>query len=519
MKLAEASVMQGLDRRTMELGVPGVVLMENAGKGTVDLLTEHFGDLAGQTVAIVAGPGNNGGDGFVIARHLLQLRAKPAVYCLVDPAKIKGDARINHDSVLNLKISVYYITKESGLTVCRAALVHSTIIMDALFGTGLKRRVEGLFAMVIECLNQAGRPIVSVDIPSGLDSDTGEPLGACVYATLTATYGLAKPGHVTYPGVEYTGILKVVDIGIPPQVVNEAAIKIDLLQKKEMVGLIPNRSLTSHKGSFGHVMLLAGSQGKTGAAILAARAALRSGVGLVSLGVPQKLNDIFEKSLIEAMTIPLASEYFIGIDDMHAIKSALHGMDSLVVGPGIGTDPETSALVAKLYADVDLPMVIDADAITALAREEVALSHHAPRIFTPHPGEMARLTGKTVKEIQGNRRLISSDFAVQNGVVVVLKGAATVIAAPDGRVAINPTGNAAMAVGGMGDVLSGLIGALIAQGLNAWDASCLGVYVHGLAADQIVAAHDLPFGILASEVADEIPLAFREIIKGTKLIR
>lgn len=514
MKLAEALVMQGLDRRTIELGVPGVVLMENAGKGTVSLLAEQFGDLSGRTVSIVVGPGNNGGDGFVIARHLLQSGARPVVFCVVDPAEIKGDALINHTIVVNLKIPITYIKKESDLDKCHNVLVHSALIVDALFGTGLKRKVEGVFAEAITLMNRAGRPIVSVDIPSGLDSDSGFPLGACINATITATYGLPKPGHVTYPGVDYTGILKVVDIGIPPQVIDEAVIAVELLQKKEMACLVPSRSQTSHKGSFGHMLLLAGSQGKTGAAILAARAALRSGAGLVSLGVPQKLNDIFEKSLIEAMTIPLASEFFIGIDDIHAIESALHGKDALVVGPGIGTDPETSALVAKLYADVDLPMVVDADAITILSQIKGSLSHRAPRVFTPHPGEMARLTGKTVKEVQENRRLIASDFAVQHGVVVVLKGAATVIAAPDGRVAINPTGNVAMAAGGMGDVLSGLIGALIAQGVSAWDASCLGVYVHGLAADQIVAAHDLPFGILASEVADQIPLAFSEIMNG-----
>jgi NAD(P)H-hydrate epimerase len=445
---------------------------------------------------------------------LLQLGARPFVFCLVPSETIKGDALINFNSVKNLKIECVHLKDDSDLLKYQGILGHSAVIVDAIFGTGLKREVGGLFAKVIEWLNRSGRPIVAVDIPSGLDSDSGKPLGVCVKATLTATYGLAKPGHVTYPGVGYTGILKVVDIGIPQQVVDEAAIAIDLLQKNEMARLVPRRQPTSHKGSFGHLLLLAGSQGKTGAAILAARAALRAGTGLVSLGVPQKLNDIFEKSLVEAMTIPLASDYFLGKEDLHAIENALLGKNSLVVGPGTGTDPETCALIAKLYTDVALPMVIDADGLNILAQEKVELRHASPRILTPHPGEMARLTGISTKEIQENRRAIASSFAVQHGVTVVLKGAATIIAAPDGRVAINPTGNATMAAGGMGDVLSGLIGALIAQGLSAWDASCLGVYAHGLAADRIVLAHDLPFGILATEVADEIPLAFREILKG-----
>ena len=380
MKLAEAAVMQGLDRRSIELGVPGVVLMENAGKGTVDLLVKQFGDMAGRTVSIVAGPGNNGGDGFVIARHLLQLGAKPYVLCLVDSLKIKGDALINYSIVERLEINVAHIKDERDMTKFRTVLGHSAVIVDALFGTGLKRNIDGLFAKAIECMNLSGPPILAVDIPSGLDSDSGKPLGACVNALLTVTYGLAKPGHVTYPGVEYTGLLKVVDIGIPQQIIDEAAIPIDLLQKNELAGRIPRRGQTSHKGSCGHLLLLAGSQGKTGAAILAARAALRSGVGLVSLAVPQKLNDIFEKSLIEAMTIPLASDYFFGNDDFHAIENALQGKDSLVVGPGIGTDPETCGLVSKLYADVDLPMVVDADGLNILAQEKVELGHASARI-------------------------------------------------------------------------------------------------------------------------------------------
>jgi len=514
MKLAEATVMQGLDRRAIENGVPGIVLMENAGKGTVDLIARQFGNLAGKTVSIIAGPGNNGGDGFVIARHLLQLGARPLVFCLVVLEVIKGDALSNFNAVKNLQIECVHLEEDSDLDKYQGIWAHSAVIVDAILGTGLKREVSGLFARVIDSLNNSGRPIVAVDIPSGLDSDSGKPLGVCINATLTATYGLAKPGHVTYPGVEHTGILKVVDIGIPQQIIDEAAIALDLLQKNEMAGIVPRRQPTSHKGSFGHLLLLAGSQGKTGAAILAARAALRSGAGLVTLGVPQKLNDIFEKSLVEAMTIPLASEYFLGQEDLHAIESALLGKNSLVVGPGIGMDPETRALIARLYTDVGLPMVIDADGLNCIAQERLELRHDSPRILTPHPGEMARLTGISTKEIQEDRRAIASSFAAKHDVIIVLKGAATIVAAPDGRVAINPTGNSTMAAGGMGDVLSGLVGALIAQGLSAWDASCLGVYVHGLAADRIVSAHDLPFGILATEVADEIPLAFRELLKG-----
>lgn len=514
MKLAEAAVMQGLDRRTIELGVPGVVLMENAGKGTVLSMARHFGELSGRTVSIVVGPGNNGGDGFVIARHLLQLGARPIIFSLVLPEKIMGDALVNYKIVTALEIPYTQITCEADLESCRAVWGRSVLLVDAIFGTGLRRPVAGVFAQVIEAMNGCRRPIVAVDIASGLDSDSGKILGVCVNARLTTTYGLAKPGQFTYPGTKYTGVLEIVDIGIPAQVVEAAGISIELLERRGIAGLVPAREQESHKGSFGHLLLLAGSQGKTGAAILAAKASLRAGVGLVTLGVPQKLNDIFEKSLVEAMTIPLASEYFLGEEDRHAIAEALPGKSAVVLGPGIGLDPETSSLVSRLYKEINLPMVVDADGLNVLAQEKCRLRQEYPRILTPHPGEMARLVGGSTADIQGDRRAVASAFAVSHGVVVVLKGAATVIAAPDGRVAINPTGNAVMAAAGMGDVLAGVIGALLAQGLSAWDASCLGAYVHGLAADRIVAAHGLPFGILAGEVADELPLAFKEIVNG-----
>ncbi len=507
MKLAEAHIMRGLDERAINYhGIPGVVLMENAGRGTVDAMSERYGSLTGRLISIFVGPGNNGGDGLVISRYLHQLGAVPQVFLLTAPENLTGDAALNWQIVKSLPINNSIITVND-VQKMAVKIMHSAILIDALFGTGLKRDVGGHFAAVIELMNDCGRPVVAVDIPSGLNSDTGQIMGCCIKADLTATYGLAKPGQVIYPGADLVGSLRVVDIGIPPEAVERADIKTTLLQKDEVASL-PKRIADSHKGSFGHLLVLAGSHGKTGAAILCVNGALRAGTGLVSLGSPQKLNNIYETRIIEAMTIPLASDYCLAIADYAAIAGALSAKKALVLGPGLGVADETAELVCKLYGEVDIPMVVDADALNCLAREGELPKGHC-RILTPHPGEMARLTGLSIAEIQKNRCGIAASFAKANDVFLVLKGAGTIIAAPDGRLAINPTGNPGMAAGGMGDVLSGIIGGLLAQGLNAWDAACLGVYLHGMAADRI--ATKVQTGFLASEVADEIPMALQEL--------
>ena len=516
MKLAKASEIRALDRRAIdEYGVPGVVLMENAGRATVEAIRRWRGRLSGQTVLIVVGPGNNGGDGLVVARHLHQAGCQVVVLALVRPAAWSGEAAINWRTVQKLPVRVVEIIDNEKAQASQMEFRQVDFVVDAIFGTGLRRVVAGHFATVIDLINQCGRPVVAVDIPSGLDSDSGKPLGCCLRADITVTYGLAKPGQLLQPGAAYVGRLEVVDIGIPKEVVAEAGLRIELLERNDVVPLLPPRPAGSHKGTFGHLLVLAGSQGKTGAALLAAHGALRSGVGLVTLGVPQLLNPIFEASLLEAMTVPLASEYFLGDDDYAAIASALPGKDAVVLGPGLGTESETVDLVLRLYREVGVPMVVDADALNILGQSPPAAAVPAggPRVLTPHPGEMARLTGLTTQEIQADRLDIASAYAREKGVVLLLKGAATVIAAPDGRLAINSTGNPGMACGGMGDILAGVIGALLAQGVAAWEAACVGAFVHGLAADRLARARSRG-GFLASEVAAELPAAFHEIALG-----
>lgn len=516
MKLVSAEQMRNLDSTTIdELGVPGIVLMENAGTGTIEVMGQHFGNLVGKVVSIFVGPGNNGGDGLVIARFLHQEKARPQVFLLVDPDKLQGDAATNLAVVQKLPIPIYPLQSDDDFVNAEEHLVRSRVVVDAIFGTGLKREVSEIFAQAIQRINSFTCPVVSVDIPSGLDSDNGHPLGICVQADLTATYGLAKPGQVVHPGAQYTGDLEVIDIGIPPEIVNRADIRLELLDKMDVAQWVPQRQTAAHKGTFGHLLILAGSEGKTGAAILCGKGALRSGAGLVTLCVPQELNTIFEATMLEAMTVPLPKSLHgrLSIEDYDLIEETVYGKQAIVIGPGIGVEEETAELIVKLYQEVSLPMVVDADALNILAGDKEALRNPGgPRILTPHPGEMARLIESTAEDVQKDRLQTASALAKENNVYVVLKGAGTVIADPDGHIAINSTGNPGMAAGGMGDVLSGIVGSLLAQGLSPWQAACLGVYVHGLAGDLLAEETGVGSGYLAAELANGLPLAFNELV-------
>ncbi|MDF1578533.1 MAG: NAD(P)H-hydrate dehydratase [Desulfobulbales bacterium] len=516
MKLAYAEQMRQLDNETIETcGIPDLVLMENAGIGAVQAIMEMYGELEGRTVMIAAGRGNNGGDGLVIARQVLQRGGIPFVFLLAEPAKIKGGAAVNLKIVENLDIPIYTVTSVKRLGSLENFLPQSDLIIDAILGIGLTRPVKGYLAEAIALINRAAAPVVSVDISSGLDSDRGVPLGICIKADLTVTCGLAKPGHFTGIGPEMTGALVVVDIGIPPRIIAAMDLRIEVLENQSVGCLVPERPPVSHKGTFGHLAVLAGSRGKTGAALLCARAALRSGSGLVTICSPNNLCGVFETALAEAMTLPLpASDNGYATDnDLQLLKKFLADKQALVVGPGLGDNKATGRLVAELYRKLPLPMVVDADALNLLAGKAAWLKNPAgPRILTPHPGEMGRLTGKSCRKIQENRLETAREFAVTHQVFLVLKGAATIIADPTGRAAINSTGNPILASGGSGDVLAGLIGSLLAQGLAPWDAARLAVYVHGLAADRLAEELDIRAGLLASELADKLPAMISELV-------
>lgn len=512
MKLALAHQMRNLDSAAInEFGIPGIVLMENAGRKTCDMLIDRYGSPEGKKVVVFAGPGNNGGDAFVVARHLHQSGADVIVNLLVEPEGITGDAKTNLNIVQKLPIPLQILIASEEIQPLD--LSKAFLIVDGLFGTGLKRDITGRFAKVIDDINTCSAPTVSLDIPSGLDSDSGQPLGTCVHADVTYTYGLPKPGQFSYPGKMYCGTVKVVDIGIPPEVVENAQLQLELLDSNNSSCSLPDRVADGHKGSHGHLLIIGGSVGKTGAAILAAKGGLRSGAGLVSMCVSQSNNGIYESALHEAMTIPVtgSENSAPGLDDYPTIEEAMSGKSAVVLGPGIGLAEESSELVKKLYNDASLPLVVDADGLNALSTDPqlIQCDDKKIRILTPHPGEMARLTGLSASEIQKNRIEITRDFSKRNNVYVVLKGAATVIGAPDGRIAVNSSGNPGMGTGGMGDVLAGIIGGFLAQKLSPWNASCLGVYVHGLAADHI--AQTMKQGYLATEVADTVPVVLSKL--------
>ncbi len=519
MQLALAAQMRELDRRTIEdIGIPGMVLMENAGRGTVERMEQTLGPVAGKTVCIFTGPGNNGGDGLVIARTVHGLGAFPFVFFLTDPEQLRGDAALNYAIFKRLRLPYQVLDLsekmltliDTVLTLNRMHPIHA--LVDAIFGTGLTREVSAPFLDAITALNilrdRHRLPVVAVDIPSGLDSDTGRILGASVQADLTVTYGLPKPGlyHHGGPGV---GRLDRIDIGIPTKIVNQAGLNGSVLDRT-VTEQLARRATNTHKGANGHLLILAGSEGKTGAALLCGRGALHSGAGLVTFGVPQDLNPIFEIALAESMSVPLPkSRKFLSIDDYDRILAAALGKDALVLGPGMGTEEPTGQLVLRLYTENPAPQVVDADALNILAAHPEAIRRPAgPRIFTPHPGEMARLLATTIKSVQADRLGAAQwlDPVAGDGIptmVTVLKGAGTVVAAAGGSWAINTTGNPGMGTGGMGDVLSGIIGGLLAQGYTPWNAACLGVYLHGLAADHL--AKTSPYGFTATEVAQMLP--------------
>ena len=512
MKLYTAEAMQEADRRTIaERGIPGLTLMENAGRGCAALVHERYGNDPGRKAVIVAGKGNNGGDGYVIARFLAEQGWQARTLVLALREEIGGDARANLD--LLPTGAVWFCP--AGIASFAGELADATVIVDALFGTGLAKEVAGPHAEAIDLINRAGLPVVAVDIPSGIHGTSGRVLGRAIRADLTVTFAGAKLGHVLYPGAEYVGELRVVAIGIPESILAETPGH-DFVDAATARTLLHRRGRTAHKGSFGHVLVIAGSPGKTGAAAMAANSAIRTGSGLVTLAVPATLHTILEVKTTEAMTVPLddSGRGYLGSLALPDILKLLPGRDAVALGPGISRTPDTITLVHRLVAEIELPLVLDADALNAVSTQPELLCSAASRqiILTPHPGEMARLCAASIAEIEQDRIGTARDFAVRFGVHVVLKGARTVCAAPDGRIALNSSGNPGMASGGMGDVLTGVVVSLLGQGYEPFDACRLGVYLHGAAAD-LVAAEKGEVGISATDVQEQLPYAYRWLLK------
>ncbi|MDQ1329942.1 MAG: ADP-dependent NAD(P)H-hydrate dehydratase / NAD(P)H-hydrate epimerase [Thermodesulfobacteriota bacterium] len=517
MYIVTAGEMRAIDKATIELGLPGRILMENAGRGAVQILLEKFPGISAKKIGILAGRGNNGGDGFVIARHLSQKGIDVIVYLLSEITAVKGDVLANLDLFQRFGNPVVEIPDRITFDANRTFMSNRDAWVDAIFGTGLKSDIKGYIKDIIVFINSLKKPVLAVDIPSGIDSDTGQVCGEAICAGITATFGYAKTGHYLYPGAGYSGEVEIIDIGIPPLVTGRIDPKQHLLDDEIVSSYLKPREKNAHKGTNGHLFIVAGSPGKTGAAAMTAMAAMRAGAGLVTLGVPKSLNPAIEPMILEAMTCPLPenTEGFLSESSFDAIMHNLAGKKCLAVGPGLGTDSSTKKLVIKILRETSLPVILDADGLNLLAGEIRLLKKlKIPVIMTPHPGEMARLTGKNISDIQEDRISCARDFAAEFNVHLILKGAGTVIAHPDGRVFINPTGNPGMASGGMGDILTGIIAGLVAQGYPVEEAARIGVYLHGRAGDDLEESMG-PFGFLASDVLKSIPAQIGRILTAS----
>jgi hydroxyethylthiazole kinase-like uncharacterized protein yjeF len=509
MLVLTASEMANVDRQTIEdVGIPGMVLMENAARGAAAFYMEVLPDLLTRRITVVAGSGNNAGDGFVLARIFHNRGAQAVrVVCLRPPERLRGDALANFRILEKIGVQILVWAEEKDFDEQWKPIGDSGVLIDAILGTGLNSEVQGLYRRVIEAMNALPVPVLAVDVPSGLNASSGRPLGTAVRATATATFGFPKIGHLVYPGSDYVGLLRVVDIGIPPGLSELGGIKRYWLDDDFVSEWLKPRSPAVHKGRAGHVAVLSGSRGKTGAATLICQAAGRVGAGLVTLFIPASLNPILEVKLTETMTLPIAetADQTPSSRALPQILDFLAGKQALAMGPGIGLHPETRSLVKELVRKASCPMVLDADALTALSDDlELLRKSSCPLILTPHPGEMARLVKGTVQTVEDDRPGIASEFSGRHGVTLVLKGYRTIVSSPDGRLAINSSGNPAMASGGMGDTLTGIIAGFLGQGFEPFEAACLGVYVHGLAADMCM-ENVASRGLFASDLLEEIP--------------
>lgn len=479
--------MREIDRKTIEeIGIPGPVLMENAGLQVIRAVKKRFPDIRKETFAVVAGKGNNGGDGLVIARHLLNLGASPLVVLVAAKDEIKGDAAVNLRIAEKIGLEIIETPTLERWPANRRELMRSTVIIDALFGTGLLKPLDGLYARAAEDINKSRAFKVAVDIPSGLSSDTFRVIGPFIRADLTVALAAPKIAHIFPPAADGIGELIVAGISVPDFLFEDPALTLNFVERKDVAVFFQKRKRDTHKGSYGNLLIAAGSWGKTGAAALAGRAALKMGAGLVTVATARSALPVIARTMDELMTeaLPETAERTISAEAVPRVLALLKGKSGFLAGPGLSTHPETTEFLVSLLPKIKLPVVIDADGLNILAeRPGILKSLPRPAVLTPHPGEFARLTGLSTQEVLERRLEVAPDFAKTHGVYLVLKGFRTLIAAPDGRVFVNPTGNPGMATAGSGDVLSGMIAAQIVQEKDTLGAILSAVYAHGLCGD------------------------------------
>jgi NAD(P)H-hydrate epimerase len=519
MRVLNTKQMREADRRAIEdIGIPSMVLMENAGRQVVATLEATFEELAQMRTAVLCGPGNNGGDGFVVARTLLERSYDVGVYLVGSSADLKGDARANLQILTSLGVDVVEVRDAAAWELHGTDVLGADVIVDALFGTGLRDTLTGLAETIVADLNASTRPVVSIDLPSGLSADSPDPPGPAVHASVTVTLAAPKVPLVLPPAESLAGSLVIADIGIPRSVIAQLEGPwIEILTRESMRPLVEPRAHDSHKGDYGRVLIVSGSRGKTGAAYLVAMAALRSGAGLVTVAAPASCVPVIASLGAEYMTEPL-DESPDGTVAFEALDRVLDfGADVIAVGPGLGRTPSTAAFVQGLVERAGVPLVLDADALNAYAGEAERLVGRdgVDVIVTPHPGEMARLVGLSIEDVQKHRLEVAGEFAASHRVQVILKGHRTIIATPEGKAFINLTGNPGMATAGSGDVLTGMVTAWSAQLLDAETACKLAVYLHGVAGD-LAEADEGEIALVSGDLIDRLGDAVLELTARRK---
>lgn len=514
MKLLKAEEMKRIDHQaSTDYDIPSIILMENAGLRTVEIIDEMLVESKGKTVVVIAGKGNNGGDGLVVARHLINAGVTVDIFMLGDEDHMTPDASTNYKILKKMTDRIYPLTSDQHLDRLMLSLLVCDIIVDAIYGIGFKGVLGDFETRVVKMINWCKSPVVAIDIPSGVEADTGKVHGEAVKAWQTVTFALPKIGLVLEPGKDYAGTLTVADISIPRSLLNSPELKTNLISENMIKPFVGPRIPESHKGTYGHALVIGGSPGMTGAVRMASFAALRIGAGLVTAAVPVSALPVTASDHMEVMTLPLAETEgaTIAPEALPAINNLLGTVSVCTIGPGMSRYPEANAILRFVLEKAGIPLVIDADGINAVQGEaEILKKRQIPIIITPHPGELARLMGKSIEEIQSNRMEIARTFASEYGVCLVLKGNKTIVALPSGEVFVNITGNPGMATAGSGDVLSGMIAGLIAQGLKTRDAAITAVYLHGLAGDY-AAREKGQRGIVAGDILEAVPYILQQL--------
>src|SRR5215210_1049495 len=515
MRVLNTQQIREADRRTIsDIGIPSIVLMENAGRQAVAAMEAAFDTLPSSRVGVLCGRGSNGGDGFVVARTLLRRGVEVSVFLLGSVSEIRGDARTNLEILGRIGLTVVEITTAQDWELHFSEISECDLLVDAILGTGFHGRLSGLLETVVADVNDLGVPVVAIDLPTGLSADTHEVEGDAIDAAMTVTLAAPKIPLVLPPADAHAGDLVIADIGIPHPIIDDVeGPYLELLTRERMRELVPVRASESHKGDFGRVLIIAGSMGRTGAAHLAALGALRCGAGLVTIAAPRSCVPILASMAAEYMTEPL-DETPEGTIDYASLDRVLEiKADVIAVGPGLGQSPGTAAFVQGLLERAGVPLILDADALNAFAGDPDRLIARdgVDVVITPHPGEMARLLNTSVEAVQHDRLRHATEFAAHHRVHVVLKGHRTIIAGPENRAFINLTGNSGMATGGTGDLLTGMIAAWFGQLLDAEAACKLAVYLHGAAGD-LAEADEGDVALVAGDIASRLGDAVLELI-------